>query len=275
MLEFSVADDPERDRLLRPQLPRPLLRRPLPRRRGDGPLRRGVPLQPGRARRRVRLPDGLAAVALLLAQHRPPPADGGAGRAGSSSRSASSSCSSRSGSSGLPPAHARALLGGDAGGRAARPRGDGTGAYTVSAVGLNVTKRMRLLLPCSAAAALLAIGLYFLLIPPFGFVGAAWATAGGLWSRWRSSSASSPSGSTRCPGSGEPRPRGRAHARALLASLAVDAWVPFDASLAVRVVITLAYPPVLLALGGFLPRAPTSRPCASAPALPAPRRRSS
>ena len=36
-----------------------------------------------------------------------------------------------------------------------------------------------------------------------------------------------------------------------LASLAVDARVPFDASLPVRVAITLAYPAALL-LGGFL-----------------------
>ena len=53
----------------------------------------------------------------------------------------------------------------------------GTGAFTVFAVGVNVTKRMRLLLPLSGAAALLAIGLYFLLIPPYSFLGAAWATA--------------------------------------------------------------------------------------------------
>jgi O-antigen/teichoic acid export membrane protein len=129
-----------------------------------------------------------------------------------------------------------------------------TGAYAVTAVGLNVTKRMRLIPPTVIAAAAVAIGLYFLLIPPFGFVGAAWATAGGLWTM------------ALFVGFVSQRiypvpwdwPRlGLAVGLTLglaLASLTIDAWMPFAASLPVRVGISLAYPAVLLA-GGFLSRA--------------------
>jgi O-antigen/teichoic acid export membrane protein len=128
-----------------------------------------------------------------------------------------------------------------------------TGAYAVTAVGLNVTKRMRLIPPTVIAAAAVAIGLYFLLIPPFGFVGAAWATAGGLWSMaifvgivsqriypvpWDWLRLGLAIGAT---------------VGLALASLAVDAWMPFAASLPVRLGITLVYPAVLL-LGGFLSR---------------------
>ena len=52
-----------------------------------------------------------------------------------------------------------------------------TGAYNIFAVGLNVKKRMRLLPPLAVGGALVAVGLYFLLIPPYSFQGAAWATA--------------------------------------------------------------------------------------------------
>jgi len=128
-----------------------------------------------------------------------------------------------------------------------------TGVYAVTAVGLNVTKRMRLIPVTALAAAAFTIGLYFLLIPPFGFEGAAWATAAGLWSMallvgvvsqriypvpwdwWRLTLAVG------------------ATVGLSLASLAVDAWMPFAASLPVRVGITAAYPAVLL-LGGFLTR---------------------
>ncbi|MET1009463.1 MAG: oligosaccharide flippase family protein [Gaiellaceae bacterium] len=133
-----------------------------------------------------------------------------------------------------------------------------TGAYAVTAVGLNVTKRMRLIIPTVLAAAVVAVGLYFLLIPPYGFVGAAWATAGGLWS------ASIFVGivSHRIyPVPWEWRRVGLAVGVTLalaLASLAVDARVPFDASLPVRVAITLAYPAALL-LGGFLTAAERRR----------------
>jgi len=126
-----------------------------------------------------------------------------------------------------------------------------TGAYTVTVVGLNVTKRMRLVPVTALAAAAVAVGLYFLLIPPYGFVGAAWATAGGLWAMalfvgiasqriypvpWDWSRLGLAIGVT---------------VALALASLAVDALVPFTASLPVRLAITLAYPAALL-LGGFL-----------------------
>jgi len=128
-----------------------------------------------------------------------------------------------------------------------------SGAYLVSAVGLAVTKRMRLIGPIALVSALVAVGLYFLLIPPFSFVGAAWATvasfvfltvaAGAVAHRlypipWQF--------------------RRLVPAAALtfglaIASLAVDAWVPFAASLPVRVAITLAFPLVLYAVGFFPP----------------------
>jgi len=129
----------------------------------------------------------------------------------------------------------------------------GTGAFTVFGVGVNVTKRMRLLLPISIGAAAVAVGLYFLLIPPYSFVGAAWATAASFalmalamlavcqriypvpW-EWR---------------------------RMLLAvgvtvglcfaALALDSFAPFAASLPVRVLLTVAYPVALVLLGFFPP----------------------
>lgn len=126
-----------------------------------------------------------------------------------------------------------------------------TGAYAVTAVGLNVTKRMRLIPPTAIAAAAVAIALYFLLIPPFGFVGAAWATAGGLWTM----AVFVGLVSQRIYPVPWDWPRlGLAVAATLglaLASLAIDAWMPFAASLPARVAITLAYPAVLL-VGRFL-----------------------
>ena len=61
--------------------------------------------------------------------------------------------------------------------RRSRSRRSISGAYTIFAVGFNVTKRMRLLAPLALFGGAIAVGLYFLLIPPFSFVGAAWATA--------------------------------------------------------------------------------------------------
>ena len=219
------------------------------------PLRRGLPLQPGRRRRGVRLPHGLVAVALLLAPHRAAPADGR--RAGANyfffaigflvalvslwilpvfhllmpERFWEATYA-------VPPLALAAA---------------GTGAFTVFAVGVNVTKRMRLLLPLSGASALLAIGLYFLLIPPYSFLGAAWATAASFaamaigmlvicqriypvpW-EWRRLALAV-----------------GAHGRALLRGARTRRLGPFHASLAVRAVLTLAYPLVLVALG-FFPR---------------------
>lgn len=128
-----------------------------------------------------------------------------------------------------------------------------TGAYAVTVVGLNVTKRMRLIPVTALAAAAVAVGLYFVLIPPYGFVGAAWATAGGLWSMALFVGIAS---QRIYPVPWDWRRLGLAIATTValaLASLAVDAWVPFDVSLPARVGITLAYPAVLL-LGGFLSR---------------------
>ena len=133
-----------------------------------------------------------------------------------------------------------------------------TGGYAVTAVGLNVTKRMRLIMPTALAAAAVAVGLYFLLIPPFGFVGAAWSTAAGLWSAALFVGIAS---QRVYPVPWDWHRLGLAIGVTLalaLASLAVDAWVPFDASLPVRVGITLAYPAALL-LGGFLTAAERKR----------------
>ena len=126
-----------------------------------------------------------------------------------------------------------------------------TGAYAVASVGLNVTKRMRLIPVIVGVAGALAIGLYFLLIPPFSYVGAAWATATALWTLalltgivsqriyavpWDIRRLVLAIGAT---------------VGLALAALAVDAWMPSAASLPVRVALTAAYPVALLA-GGFL-----------------------
>ena len=134
-------------RLLRAQPARPLLRQALPRRGRDRPLRRRVPLQPDRARRGLRLPHGLAAVALLVAEHGPPPGDGRPrrrwffGAIGLPRRPRL-----RLDPPDLPPAHARGATGRRR--EAVAPlslAAMATGAYAVTAVGLNVTKRMRLI----------------------------------------------------------------------------------------------------------------------------------
>jgi O-antigen/teichoic acid export membrane protein len=127
-----------------------------------------------------------------------------------------------------------------------------TGAYTVFAVGLNVTKRMRLLPPLALCGAALAVGLYFALIPPFSYVGAAWATAAAVWSLALLVLAVS----TRI----YPVPwdwyrillAAGLTAGLCLASLALDAWVPLAASIPVRVAITAGYL-VALRLAGFFP----------------------
>jgi O-antigen/teichoic acid export membrane protein len=129
--------------------------------------------------------------------------------------------------------------------------GVATGAYTLFAVGLNVTKRMRLLPPLAVAGAGIAVGLYFLLIPPFSFVGAGWATAGALWSLSALVLAVS-NRIYRVPWDW-PRILG-ALALAVglcLAALAVDAWMPLAASIPVRVVLTLAFPLALYVTGYF------------------------
>ena len=128
------------------------------------------------------------------------------------------------------------------------------GAYTVFAVGLNVTKRMRLLPPLAICGAGLAVGLYFALIPPFSFVGAAWATVAAMAGLsllvlavsnriypvpWEWPRIGLVAGLT---------------AGLCLASLAVDAWLPIGPSLAVRLAITVGFPAILL-LFRFFPSA--------------------
>jgi O-antigen/teichoic acid export membrane protein len=128
-----------------------------------------------------------------------------------------------------------------------------TGAYTIFHVGFNVTKRMRVVPLLAICGAGLAVGLYFLLIPPFSFVGAAWATAAAFtglallvlavsnriypvpWD-WRRTSLAVL----------------LAVGGALL-SLAVDAWLSVAVSIPARVGITAAYPLLLYALGFFPP----------------------
>jgi O-antigen/teichoic acid export membrane protein len=130
--------------------------------------------------------------------------------------------------------------------------GVATGAYTLFAVGLNVTKRMRLLPLLALTGAAIAVGLYFLLIPPYSFVGAGWATAGALWalaaivlavSNWI------------YPVPWDWYRIGLALSLLFalcLASLAVDAWVPMAGSLPIRLAIVAAYPLALIA-GRFFP----------------------
>jgi O-antigen/teichoic acid export membrane protein len=128
-----------------------------------------------------------------------------------------------------------------------------TGAYTVFAVGLNVTKRMRLLPPLALAGAAIAVGLYFALVPPYSFIGAAWATTGAF----ASLAALVLAVSTRIYPVPWDWPRLAlavvATAGLCLASLAVDAWLPLGWSYLSRVAITLAFPVGLAALGYFPP----------------------
>ncbi len=128
-----------------------------------------------------------------------------------------------------------------------------SGTYTLFAVGLNVTKRMRLLGPLALFGGAIAVGLYFLLIPPFSFIGAAWATVAAFaclavlvlvvsdriypvpWD-WRRIGLAL--GLT---------------VAAVLLSLGIDSWMPVAASIPVRLAISLAFPLLLYALGFFPP----------------------
>jgi O-antigen/teichoic acid export membrane protein len=128
-----------------------------------------------------------------------------------------------------------------------------TGAYTVFAVGLNVTKRMRLIPPLAVLGAVSAVGFNFLLIPPWSFVGAAWATVG-AYAVVAVSVLIVSHRVYRVPWDAR---------RILLAiglmiglslaSLAVDAWVPLAPSLPFRILITLLYPALLIGLRFFSP----------------------
>jgi O-antigen/teichoic acid export membrane protein len=126
-----------------------------------------------------------------------------------------------------------------------------TGAHRILKIGMAVKKRMRLMAPLAVIAAGIAFGLYFLLIPPYSFVGAAWATVGALavfalmvgfvgqrlypvpWDWYRIGLAV-----------------GGAVGLAL-AALAIDAWVDMLISLPVRLALTVAFPATLFLLGFF------------------------
>jgi O-antigen/teichoic acid export membrane protein len=131
--------------------------------------------------------------------------------------------------------------------------GVGMGAFTVFTVGFNVTKRVRLITVIALVGGGAAMGLYYLLIPPFSFVGAAWATATAFavicalaivierWVYpipWQWSRLAKALGTTLA---------------LCLACLAVDAWVELGPSLALRVALTAAFPTALLSLRFFSP----------------------
>jgi O-antigen/teichoic acid export membrane protein len=126
-----------------------------------------------------------------------------------------------------------------------------TGAYTVFAVGFNVTKRMRRLPLLTLVGAGLAVLLYFVLIPPYSFVGAAWATAAAFSFLALLVMAV---GQRLYPVPWDWRRIGLAFGAAAglaVAALAVDEAVPFRLSLPVRLGLTVAYPLGLFALGFF------------------------
>jgi O-antigen/teichoic acid export membrane protein len=128
-----------------------------------------------------------------------------------------------------------------------------TGGYTVTVVAFQVTKRMRLLLPVTAAGAALAIGLYFLLIPPFSYQGAAWGTAIAMTALTLLAAVV---GHYVYPVPWEIRRlvTGLALTLAITCSaLYLDGEVSYRASLPFRFLLLLAYPLLLLALGYFTP----------------------
>jgi O-antigen/teichoic acid export membrane protein len=126
------------------------------------------------------------------------------------------------------------------------------GAYTIFSVGFNVMKRMRIVPLLALVGAAVAVGLYFLLIPPFSFRGAAWATAAAFavlallvlgvsnllypvpWN-WRRLGLAVV-----------------AMTGASLLSLGVDSWLSVGPSIPVRIAITVGYP-LLLYVSGFFP----------------------
>jgi O-antigen/teichoic acid export membrane protein len=131
--------------------------------------------------------------------------------------------------------------------------GMASGAYTLFAVGLNVTKRMRLLSPIAVLGGALATGLYFLLIPPYSFVGAAWATVAAFTSLGLLVLAVS---NHLYPVPWDWRRIGLAVSLAAgtaLLSLGIDSWLSVAVSIPVRLGLTLAYPAVLVAFRFFPP----------------------
>ncbi|MGH2995663.1 MAG: oligosaccharide flippase family protein [Gaiellaceae bacterium] len=129
----------------------------------------------------------------------------------------------------------------------------GAGAYTVFVVGLSVTKRMRLIPPLAIAGALVAVALYFLLIPPFSFIGAAWSTATAMWTL---ALLVLVAGQRIYPIPWDWYRIGLAVGLTValcLLALALDKWMPIAASLPVRAALLVSYPLVLAALGFFPP----------------------
>ena len=128
-----------------------------------------------------------------------------------------------------------------------------TGAYTVFSVGFNVTKRMKLLSPLALTGGAIAVGLYFLLIPPFSFVGAAWATAAAIGALALMTLAT---GQRIYPVPWDHRRIALAVSVTValsLAALAVDGWLPLAVSLPVRVALTASFPAAVFVLGFFPP----------------------
>ena len=107
--------------------------------------------------------------------------------------------------------------------------------------------------PLAVASAGIAVGLYFLLIPPFSFVGAAWATAAaftrlallvlvGLAPHLPGAVGLAPDGSRRRP-----------HGRGPCSRSGSTRGSRFASSIPVRLAITAAFPLLLYALGFFPP----------------------
>jgi len=131
--------------------------------------------------------------------------------------------------------------------------GVATGAFSLYTVGLAVLKRQRLIPVMAVAGAALALALYFLLIPPFSFEGAAWATAASLTGLAVLVYVVS---NRMYPVPWDWRRVGTAVFLTVglcVASLLIDAFVPFSVSLPIRLGITLAYPLGLVTLGFFPP----------------------
>jgi O-antigen/teichoic acid export membrane protein len=131
--------------------------------------------------------------------------------------------------------------------------GVATGAYSLYTVGLAVQKRQRMIPVLAIISAVIAVGLYLALIPPFSFKGAAWATAASLVALTALVYAVS---SRMYPIPWDWRRVGTVVLVTVglcVAALVVDREVPFAASLPVRIGLTAAYPLLLVGLRFFPP----------------------
>jgi O-antigen/teichoic acid export membrane protein len=128
-----------------------------------------------------------------------------------------------------------------------------TGAYSLYTVGLAVRKRQRIIPVLAVAGAAVAVGLYFLLIPPYSFRGAAWATATAMAVLAALVYAVS---NRMYPIPWDWRRVGTVVAVMVglcIAAVFVDREMAFRASLPIRLAITAAYPLLLFVLGFFPP----------------------